>query len=712
MRIIVGSTELSDRHFTDDQLSQWELELVAYDGDVASGTIVLPDSDGDDEWYHGTRVQVLTDDGHTIYDGFIDGITRERGSEKADPNRQNVIGLVDGNAIIQQSRLTNWNRPAEDVRDRILALIATAKGSNIAPSDLDTSWVRGSNVILPPKTYDGMNAPLKVIGDSILYGGYTFYVVPGALGREVHWHPLSEGPAATISISDDPHAIGSNVFAPIEPRRIKSAADLENDVLAEGADGITASAVSLSSKATYDAGGLPHQGYYKLAWIEKLSELQHVADVILANKAEERVTYHLSIGPLTELQVPLLGAGQQIPITSHVLGLSGSVQRISRLTWRVAHGGGPTAPTLWTAEMEIADPIREPQDPLDDNGQDDEDLPKDETPCAENEDLCEVGTVEYQTDHMFGGTPIDAYGIGYSPGGASVSTSLTGVVGYDYAHTEVILGYMCGGPAQYHSATKTQALMTFDTRDWVKEDCLIGALLHFTISGPDCACGPYEVFCGGQTSGDAASGAAMLAQEGANVIGEVDLSQETGVNEATYDIPLSCIDFGGYTTIGIRAKWDAGAAIVCASDIEGGDMWGSVHCSDDDDVTKEDLIANPNHWQQPYDVHQAKLGDAAFAPRLCQVIATEGDCGIGWVDAICATDEDSDEADSSCGDPCCTHVWKVPCARYRPGTLEVSVGGRILERGKDFIEMSNHKTFRLLILSCEVPQVRYAIGGQ
>jgi hypothetical protein len=78
----------------------------------------------------------------------------------------------------------------------------------------------------------------------------------------------------------------------------------------------------------------------------------------LASLKDDRDTWTLGIGPLDEDALALIRVGDLIPVTSSVMGLSASTQRIAHMTLAPIIGEGGRAGAGWFATLEIGAPVR------------------------------------------------------------------------------------------------------------------------------------------------------------------------------------------------------------------------------------------------------------------------------------------------------------------------------------------------------------------
>lgn len=342
--VLVNGIDVSGS-YTPDELDSISIAAEAFDAEVGQGSVPVPDPAGSHDPYAGQALKI-SDGAVTLIDGFLGPMTRDRGPYASAPGRLNRYTLADDNALLfgRRTAATGWARPAETDRDRILAFAAT-----FAPS-LDTTWVLATNTVnVAKKTYRTDRLVDELLEDLVPRTAKTLFVE----GRRLHWHRLTEGEAAGLTIHDTAydHVTAFPPIAARPPARGKDPQDLRNDVLVRNPAGATASSSDATSIGRHDAGGVKHQ-----ALVEHpdaaAGDLAAIASAQVLEQKDERITYECTIGPLTPAKVDLIRPGARITCTVQVWGLSGSVQRVAQRTLRYRHPG------KWFADLQLGHPRR------------------------------------------------------------------------------------------------------------------------------------------------------------------------------------------------------------------------------------------------------------------------------------------------------------------------------------------------------------------
>ncbi len=339
----------------DDQLSGVSLGLAAWDGEVGNGSLPVPDSAAAITVVTGRQAKVK-EAGTVLMDGFILDLERDRGPQPAGTARQYSFGTADPNALLDGFRVSR-TRPAETDYARVKAFAAAD-----VPA-FDTTWVLNTETVtMPAKTYasDG-GWTAELIPDVVAFTGKTLFVHDKAYGgRCLHYHNLTSGHGCGLSISDVYGAQSTTVFYPgIPDSWQRTSADLKNDVLGVDQTGRTSLATDSTSITAHDADGLQHQ-----ARIEFEANSQGDLDVqtaaFLASQKNDLDTYLATIGPLDADALARIRVGDIITVTSSVLGLTASPQRISHMTltpWGSSPANSPDG-LYWAAALEMGAPIR------------------------------------------------------------------------------------------------------------------------------------------------------------------------------------------------------------------------------------------------------------------------------------------------------------------------------------------------------------------
>jgi hypothetical protein len=337
----------------DDQLGGLSLEFAAFDGEVGIGQVPVPDPTAAISVLDGRAVRI-SEGSVRLTDGWIVDQDRERGPMPAATARLHTFSVQDANALLDGFRVSRTRSSETDVA-RVLAF-AAADGSS-----WDTTWVLVSGTVtLPAKTYDSDGGWGELISDVVESTGKTLFLHDKAAGgRCLHYHGLTSGHGCGLSISDQQRGgLAATVFAPIEPRRQRTSIDLRNDVLGRDQTGRTSSASDSASIAAHDADGLKHQSLQTFDAVSQ-ADLDVKTAAFLASQKDERDTWTCQIGPLGETELGLIRVGDIITVTSSVMGLSASPQRIAHMTLQPATGeGGRVAEGLWFAALELGAPVR------------------------------------------------------------------------------------------------------------------------------------------------------------------------------------------------------------------------------------------------------------------------------------------------------------------------------------------------------------------
>jgi hypothetical protein len=337
----------------DDQLGSLSLEFAAFDGEVGIGQVPVPDPTAAISVLDGRAVRI-SEGSVRLTDGWIVDQDRERGPMPAATARLHTFSVQDANALLDGFRVARTRSSETDVA-RVLAF-AAADG----PS-WDTTWVLVSGTVtLPAKTYDADGGWSELISDVVEFTGKTLFLHDKAAGgRCLHYHGLTSGHGCGLSISDQQRGgLAATVFAPIEPRRQRTSIDLRNDVLGRDQTGRTSSASDSASITAHDADGLKHQSLQQFDAVSQ-ADLDVKTAAFLASQKDERDTWTCQIGPLGETELGLIRVGDIITVTSSVMGLSASPQRIAHMTLQPATGeGGRVAEGLWFAALELGAPVR------------------------------------------------------------------------------------------------------------------------------------------------------------------------------------------------------------------------------------------------------------------------------------------------------------------------------------------------------------------
>ncbi len=324
-----------------DELGQVTLRFVATDGEVGQGSAPIPDPAGTQTPYAGEAFKVI-EGAVTVLDGFVGPLSRERGPTATGTRMVDTYNIGDENAVFHGFRAYKWVRPAETTRARFLAFLTA-----YVPWVTDTTWVTTdvvedmeANTYTTESLFDELFTEIKDLT------GNTAFIEH----HRAHLHPHTVGITGGLSFSDASFNFSSG-FPVYEPRRSKDPMDLRNDVKVV-TPSATATATDATSITRHDTGGLKHQSLIELDRGNATTATKKAA-AILADLKKERITYEFDTGPLTAAQLDSIPVGCLINLTSAVLGLSSSTQRIGALTAKYQHPG------RYLVHIESGFPIRQ-----------------------------------------------------------------------------------------------------------------------------------------------------------------------------------------------------------------------------------------------------------------------------------------------------------------------------------------------------------------
>jgi hypothetical protein len=373
---IYRNGDLEEYLFNNDQLGALSLGMAAYDGQIGMGSITLP---GDPGWVAGDRVSVEDPPGTLLGTWYV--MDRQRRRSASVDEVETTYQLMDLNRQLIGRKVTEWARNEETAFVRLSDWIGT-----FAPDlDLDLTWMGASTAIMPAKTYTG-DGVMDLLRDLILYTGYTLFLAPNADETfDLHWHELHLGVPAGFAITDEFAAgtlatqvtfggeevvfvgqvvvYGVGIYSDIEilirdPIANYSASDLKNHFdVRNGVD--TVAGTNAPSIALHGAGGLKFQAVLDYGGVDQQT-LVVFANTVLNTAGVVKPSYSCVIGPLTGVQVAAIPPGSRVPVTSQVLDLDTSIQRVSSiaLTFSRDDFGNPL-PGLYDAALELSFPIRQ-----------------------------------------------------------------------------------------------------------------------------------------------------------------------------------------------------------------------------------------------------------------------------------------------------------------------------------------------------------------
>lgn len=311
-----------------EELDAISITLIADMAEVGTGTIPVPDEPGTFVYYSGQEFEVK-DGGVNILLGYVGADSKGRGTTAGGTRVLPSITITDENAYLWGARSYNWHRPAETDRQRVLAFAA-----KYAP-DLNTTWVLNTHTKnLQAKTYTTEEIVTELLGDIADVTGKTMFVVE----RSLHWHLYTEGDTAGLAISDDDTEYDYvTTFPPENPLVTRDPGELRNNVLAYNDKGQTYRYKDAASLSRYDSH-IRHQGLISVPGAS-LASLESHAKGIVARAKDERITYECDIGPLTAAQYALIPKGSLISVTSQVMGLNHSTQRVAQIDVKYKNPG-------------------------------------------------------------------------------------------------------------------------------------------------------------------------------------------------------------------------------------------------------------------------------------------------------------------------------------------------------------------------------------
>jgi len=326
--------------YTPNELGAIDIQFMAQDGQPGQGSAPIPDPAGSQVPYAGFSFQFLV--GATLlFDGFVGGITRDRGVAAAGSRLVNTYVIGDENAAFHGFRAYRWVRPAETTKARFLAMLAA-----FVPWVTDTTWVTNDVVgNMPKKTYTTETLFDEVMQEIRDLTGNTAFIEH----HRAHLHPPTLGITGGLAFSDTSYDFAS-AFPIYNPKRSKDAIDLRTDIMVTVPKG-KATASDATAIARYDADGIVHQGLVELG-SGTVAEAQTKANQLLADAKAEKITYEFDTGPMTAAQVTTIPVGSLVNVTSAVLGLSSSTQRIAAMGLKYIH------PDRFMVHIEAGFPVR------------------------------------------------------------------------------------------------------------------------------------------------------------------------------------------------------------------------------------------------------------------------------------------------------------------------------------------------------------------
>jgi hypothetical protein len=352
MDITLAGSPLTYRP-NDEQLAGLSIELAAFDGEVGSGLLPVPDPAAALTVVTG-RACRIDEESTRLTDGFVIDQDRTRGPMPAGTARLYQFGIMDANALLDGFRVVRARAAETDVA-RVLAFAA------LDGPAWDTTWVvAGSTVTMPAKQYDADGGWAELITDLVEFTGKTLFLHDKAdgSGRCLHYHLLTLGHTSGLTVTDVAGAEDRvTVFSPLSPQRTRTSVDLRNDILGRDQSGRTSTATDPTSITAHDADGLQHQALIDFEATSQ-ADLDVKTAAFLASQKDDLDTWTFSIGPMDEDALALVRVGDLIEVTSTVMGLTASTQRIAHMTLSPVIGEGGRAGAGWIAALEVGAPVR------------------------------------------------------------------------------------------------------------------------------------------------------------------------------------------------------------------------------------------------------------------------------------------------------------------------------------------------------------------
>lgn len=341
MQIKVGGVDRSTGYLK-AELENVSWRLVADGGEVGQQAFPIPDPAGTQTPVAGQLVEAKVSSTTLLY-GFIGPLGRERGESSAGSRLLNSFTVGDENAVLHGMVAYKWVRPSESTRTRFLAFL-----TDFVPWVTDTTWVTTAvTATMARKTYttetlfDELYSEIKDLTGNVAF----------VENHRAHLHPYTDGVSGGLAFTDvaaDWDATHLPIFV---PKRSKDPLDLRTKIRV-----VTPSATALVTDGTavalYDADGIVHEGLVQLD-SGSAAVAAAKATQILSDKKRERITYEFEFGPISAADLATIPVGSIIPVTSAVLGLTASDQRIAAMTVRYVH------PDRFRGTIETGYPIRQ-----------------------------------------------------------------------------------------------------------------------------------------------------------------------------------------------------------------------------------------------------------------------------------------------------------------------------------------------------------------
>lgn len=331
---------------TVDQLNGLTLQFAAFDGEVGIGQWPVEDASASLSTATGRQAKLAVN-AVVLTDGFIVDNDRNRGPEVAGTAREYTFSVMDANALLDGFRVLR-TRPSETDYARVIAFAAAD-----LPSAATTYVKNTSTVTMPKKKYENDGGWGDLITDLTEFTGKTLFLhTTAAGGLCLHYHVLTDGHTCGLTIDDSQTPTNTLRFAPQNPRRQRTSVDLGNSIKGRDQANRVYIASDATSVTTHNADGLFHQ---KLVDFEATSQadLNVKTQAYLASNKDDYDTYTCAIGPMNSDSLALIRVGDIITVTSSVMGLIASPQRIAHMTATPIGSG-----VQWALDLELGAPIR------------------------------------------------------------------------------------------------------------------------------------------------------------------------------------------------------------------------------------------------------------------------------------------------------------------------------------------------------------------
>ncbi len=350
---------LEDILWSRSQLLSMTFGISAYDGEIGTGSIVVPGApDQGSGWWIGDRISFVDPDSTKIlYTGYIM-------SPKVSINPDSLTelettwSLMDMNRQFIGRRVNDFTENGPFDVDVLFAHIKDQiEGAGAPNPTIDDTWVVADATQVPTTEYNSDGA-MDWITQIIQYTGKTVYLSLSDTENEfeLHIHDLMAGPSATINIDDRAGYAGGDTFAPsLNATFSYDTTDLKDGVT--GRNGVTS--VPSGVAGTYGNGGIGWEATVDYGSLDEDSLVLATNNLILLGSVPKQ-SFSATIFHLTGAQVAGIRAGSTVPVVTS-LGIITLVARVSRETLTVTRdiSGNPLR-GYWDIALEIGYPLRGP----------------------------------------------------------------------------------------------------------------------------------------------------------------------------------------------------------------------------------------------------------------------------------------------------------------------------------------------------------------